>query len=479
MIILNQLNNKLSITIGGVKSFHPFTFDTFENNVRIKSDGFSNVLDFIYSDFVDGDDDNTPFESLTDLVNLLSEYCESQPNIDEISQNLDAFNRLRISSPQTIFDSKQIYDNQPLFWDDQQVSGSGTSSVYNTNRASSTLSVSNLTAGRRVRRTKRRFNYQPGKSLLVKKTFKLETKKTGIKIRDGYFDDRNGVYFYTHADSYGIGVRTSTSGSPFDNLITQTDWNIDKFDGTGPSGLTLSDYKKLLFFFDMEWLGVGIIATGFFFNRKPYYCHFYDTGKSDDLVTMSIPNLPCSTEIENDGTGVAASTTCICATVISEGGLNDTGFPFGLDRDAALFTTGNNTSIYPVLGLRLKSGYLSSSIKLLDISVTCTSSASYNFMLLLNPTIVGTALVWTDIPNSSCQQMNTSTSATTVTGGTKIYTKAAQQGNSGGSDVGSLTTDFNLGSTIAGVSDIVLLCIRRTSGTTETFDAAINFKDQQ
>lgn len=75
MIILNQLNNKLSITIGGVQSFHPFTFDAFENNVRIKSDGFSEVLDFIYSYFVDGDNDNTPFDSLTDLVNLLSDYC--------------------------------------------------------------------------------------------------------------------------------------------------------------------------------------------------------------------------------------------------------------------------------------------------------------------------------------------------------------------------------------------------------------------
>lgn len=37
--------------------------------------------------------------------------------------NLDAFARLRVSNPQTIFDSKQIYDTQPLFWDNQQISG--------------------------------------------------------------------------------------------------------------------------------------------------------------------------------------------------------------------------------------------------------------------------------------------------------------------------------------------------------------------
>src|SRR5512146_2047536 len=38
----------------------------------------------------------------------------------------DAFGRLRSSEPFTIYDSKQLFDNQPLFWDDQQVSGAGT-----------------------------------------------------------------------------------------------------------------------------------------------------------------------------------------------------------------------------------------------------------------------------------------------------------------------------------------------------------------
>ena len=75
-----------------------------------------------------------------------------------IAPNLDAFARLRISNPETIFDSKQLNDKQPLFWDDQQVSGSGTTSTYNTNKASTTLAVSNLTAGKRVRQTFRRFN---------------------------------------------------------------------------------------------------------------------------------------------------------------------------------------------------------------------------------------------------------------------------------------------------------------------------------
>ena len=78
----------------------------------------------------------------------------------------DAFGRLRTSEPYTIFDSKQIFDNQPLFWDDQEESGSGTTSVHDADAARTRIGVANTTAGKRTRQTFMRFNYQPGKSQL-------------------------------------------------------------------------------------------------------------------------------------------------------------------------------------------------------------------------------------------------------------------------------------------------------------------------
>lgn len=83
------------------------------------------------------------------------------------SPSIDAFGRWRVSEAETLFDSKLILDNAPLRWDDSQVSGAGTSSTYNTNQASVTLGVSNLTAGKRVRQSKRRFGYQAGKSQFI------------------------------------------------------------------------------------------------------------------------------------------------------------------------------------------------------------------------------------------------------------------------------------------------------------------------
>ena len=414
-------------------------------------------------------------EDLAAITNLLNTY----------NGTFDAFYRQRMSTPETIFDSKQISNKQPQFFDDQQVSGSGTSSTYNTNQASTTLAVSNLTAGKRVRQTFRRFNYQPGKSMLIEKTFKIDTKKTGIKIKDGYFDDNNGLYFYTHSDDYGFGVRTFTSGVAVDNLIPQSSWNIDKLDGTGinnPSGLNLTSFQKALFFVDFEWLGVGVIAFGFFLGRKPVYCASYDTGTTDALVTLSTPNLPCRTEIENDGTGAAASTTSICCTVVSEGGLKDTGYPYAVTRGITPLVTLNDGDLYPLIAIRLKSTNLGSLIKILDLSISCTSTAVFEYQLLLNPTVTGTAFSFSapaDITNSSIEADVSRTSATKVSGGTLLYSKGGSQGSATPSTSAILNSDFALGSTIAGVSDIVVLVIRRLTGTTETFYATLNIKDQQ
>ncbi|MFN9957026.1 MAG: hypothetical protein ACK55I_28325, partial [bacterium] len=83
---------------------------------------------------------------------------------------IDAFGRQRVSNPEMIFNSKQVFDNQSIYWDDIQESGSGTASAYDKNRASSTLSVSANTVGKRTRQTFMRFNYQAGKAQLIMMT---------------------------------------------------------------------------------------------------------------------------------------------------------------------------------------------------------------------------------------------------------------------------------------------------------------------
>lgn len=395
------------------------------------------------------------------------------------SANLDAFSRLRMSSPETIFDSKQLGDKQPLFWDDQLISGSGGASTYNANQASTTLSVANLTAGRRVRQTFRRFNYQPGKSQLFIQTGIIGTAATGIKRKIGMFDEKNGLFFDQLSTGIGVTVRTYTSGSAVDNRVTQANWNLDKMDGTGASGINLDFSKCQIMFADFEWLGVGRIRFGFVVDGKPYYCHEVLNANNTTLVYMSVPNLPLRYEIENDGTGAAASLTHICSTVISEGGLKDTGFPFSITRGATPLTTLNDADIYPLFAIRLNSSYLTSSIKILDLSIVCTSTAAFNYYLILNPTVTGTALSFSQVTGSSIDAQVNTTNATKVTGGTRLFCLTDNQANTTSGVASVLNSDFYLGSTIAGVSDVIVLGVQRLTGTTESFYGSLNWKDQK
>src|SRR6056297_3389277 len=228
------------------------------------------------------------------------------------TSNIDAFGRLRVSNPETIFDSKNIFDdpnigaaeeNQPLFYDNQEVSGSGTTTLYNKNTASQYLTVSENTARTRIRQTKQRFNYQPGKSTLVFMTFTFCDACSGIINREGMYDNKNGLFLEQDNNILSFVRRTYTSGSTVDNKITQNNWNLDTLDGNGPSGYSLDLTKTNILVFDYEWLGVGRVRMGFVIDGKFIYCHEFLNANNLTEVYMSTPNLPLRSEISNDGTG--------------------------------------------------------------------------------------------------------------------------------------------------------------------------------
>lgn len=334
------------------------------------------------------------------------------------SPSIDAFSRLRVSNPETLFDSKQIFDNQPFFWDDQEVSGSGTTSTYSKPMARSRLAVSETTAGKRVRQTYMRFNYQPGKSQLIFLTTVMSSAETtGITAGVGMFDDDNGLFFQIDGTNLRAVTRTSASGTAVDVSVDQTDFNMDTLDGNGPSGVTLDPTKTQIIVIDFEWLGVGRVRMGFVIDGLIIYCHEFLNANSLTEVYMSTPNLPLRYEIENDGTGAATSMDHICTTVISEGGTQKLGLLRHQDSGS---TAGLSTGTkYAVLGIRLKSGNLGATILMETLSMIATSTNDkLHWELLLNPTVAGT-FIYIDQTNSSVQ-IATGAVANTVTGGTEM-----------------------------------------------------------
>lgn len=407
------------------------------------------------------------------------------------NQNLDAFYRLRISNPQTIFDSKQIHDNQPLFWDDQEVSGTGTSSTYSKPYARTRIGVTNVTAGKRIRQTFRRFDYQPGKSQLVIETFVMSACTGDSYIEVGQHDDNNGIFMKKDVNGVYVGIRSSVTGSPVDNLVHQntaiysTDatstWNIDKMDGTGASGLTIDWTKNVIFFFDYEWLGVGTVALGVFINRKPYYIHYFNHSNLTEQVYMSTPNNPLRYLVSNGGTGNAATLDHICSTVITEGGRQETGIKKGIVRDALAvgLTTGNNTNLYPLIGIRLKTANLGSLIEVLHAHIMATSTADYAWQIVLNPTVAGTAPTWIGKTNSGIEYCFP-TGSTTLTDNTGEVLDCGLGSDSNQSKGGTETntqSDLKLGAKIDGTPDEIYLAVRSIAAGIEVYYATLTFKE--
>jgi hypothetical protein len=81
---------------------------------------------------------------------------------------VDAFGRLRVSSPYTLFDSQSRYASDNSF--DTSTATGGTA-TFNTNQSSTSLAVTTTNGSSAVRQTYRYFPYQPGKSLLILATF--------------------------------------------------------------------------------------------------------------------------------------------------------------------------------------------------------------------------------------------------------------------------------------------------------------------
>lgn len=368
---------------------------------------------------------------------------------------LDAFGRQRVSSPLTIFDSKQIFDNQPLFWDDQEESGSGTTSTHSAAAARTRIAVAATTAGKRTRQTFMRFNYQPGKSQLVVMTGLLANGGAGITAGMGLYDDNNGIFVRSVDGVMQVVRRTSTSGSAVDNAVAQSAWNVDPMDGTGPSGITLDPSTTQIFFLDIEWLGVGRVRCGWVVDGQFYVCHQFLNTNSLTEVYMSTANLPLRYQIENDGTGGTAYVDHICSTVISEGGVQDLGVLRWVSTAGTHIDANAADTLYGVIGIRLKSTAIGATVKLTTMSLLAQTNDNFEWQLVLNPTVAGSP-TFSDQTNSSVQTV-VCDNTNTVTGGIAVAGGFVQS-SSGVTE--PLENAILLGASIAGDRDTIYLCAR-------------------
>jgi hypothetical protein len=415
---------------------------------------------------------------------------------NNVENTLDAFGKLRVTNPTTILDIRfpgNSTGNANFLSNKLQVSNTGNGS-YIGDYQNSRLIISATGAGYYISQSKNYCVYQPGKSLLFMASGVLYPGNTAYTTRIGYFNYstpatpttpltnplvvKNGLYFQHNGGNYSINI--SNNSSTFSS-VNQSSWNIDKMNGTGPSGLTLDFTKAQLFVIDMEWLGIGRVRFGFYAYGKIQYCHQVTNINGVTLPYTSSINLPICYSIHNNSATVTSATafTQICSTVISEGGFSPVGRPFSVSNSTTLVQIAGNVE-EPILFLRGgSSNYNNQNIiptGLSIISTTANNLVLYKLVLFLAGTYGGTQPTWSDVNSTYSVAQYAGNLGSGYNPANGIILDEGYfygRGSNTISQLGDVFTNqvLQLTSNITGLSDILVLTATyiNTTGTTDVY----------
>lgn len=200
-----------------------------------------------------------------------------------------------------------MFDNQNgIFFefDGQTLYAVRRASTYQISGFANLVAGNNYVTGASINGVSTLFSKQlaPGDFIVVKGTsYRVENiaSDTSMIIQPAYRGLSNL--------SYGVITKT------IDSRVPQSSWNMDRMDGTGPSGLNLDIHRMQMFYMDYSWYGAGFIRWGFRgADGAVSYCHKMVNNNVNYEAYMRSGNLPARYE-----TNTFANVTYITANVSS------------------------------------------------------------------------------------------------------------------------------------------------------------------
>ncbi|APO46065.1 hypothetical protein BS614_19885 [Paenibacillus xylanexedens] len=276
-----------------------------------------------------------------------------------------------------------------------------------------------------------RGRYEPGFAGEAGIGIRIPILPIGNQIgRWGFFDDQNGAFFGVNSTNVFVVIRRGGS----DTTFPQSLWNVDRLDGTGPSGATLSLSKGNIFQIVFTWYGYGVIEFRVVIPNPSTLAQevitvhrFSPTGQTSFID----PNLPLRAQIDNNGTA-EAYTLFVGGRQYSIIGKYNPTFRVTSERRRV---TNLTSTLTPVLSFTRKAIFPSGSARTNSVQVdleeiNIISSVDLSYQVLVGGTLDGAFINYptatTIIPDSETALL-VNNSSTTITGGEVVF-----QGVTGG-----------------------------------------------
>jgi hypothetical protein len=434
-------------------------------------------------------------------INISSISISTLGNVSVAGNIYDTFSRLQTETPYTYMTSHVAFTPQ---YEIMGYNSTGTGSVFvDISNCLVQLSTTGSGSSRAFRQSLEYQVYQPGKGHQAIMTWTPQYKGTfddSVAVRCGIYDDYRdkntpagttgprpylfqssiygglgqetdqpsmGHYFELSGNNWFVCERRNSPNNVISVVrIPQNEWNTDTLNpafGNNPSGVTLQKDTESLFWMERQWLGVGNVNMGIYYDAKRIICHQF-LNRNLQIPYTTLNKLPLRTEIEKvaGGSTNPVATASICWASQIDGQYIPMGALFSLPASVIKATTRVNSAPLPVLLLRLQQQYCRATFKMKVLELY--GKAAGVFSILKNPTITG-PITW--IKNPDRRSMieyaifanGTTEPTNTITGGMCILSGFYDKRSSNILGVGGeeLITETAFCSNIKGNPDV--LCI--------------------
>ena len=379
-----------------------------------------------------------------------------------INSSIDSKGRLKVQTQESIFFNTFQYGKETDVWDESTVNGG--SATFNTDQSLVDMSVTSTTGSKIIRQTRQVMRYTSGRQNTLTFSVRLTNPTVGVRRRFGLFNGTDGFYFEDSGTldanglpEYAVVLTSTASGSLVTERVTRNNWNGDKLDGAGPSGITASPTAQQMISVEYEWYGAGQIVFTFIINGLPRVIHIFDTGNRLLLPWSRTPFLPIRLELENFG-GAAGTHHLYQGSnsVLVEGRLVKQGIPSNILTPLTGITLDTALTFYPVVSVRMKPTTLEGIILLSNFVANTLDNTDIYYKVLRNATLNGT---WVDMPDANAFTQYNYTSTGAVTDGNQIDSGFITAGAAVRVEL-SKDADLQLGRGSMGtVSDIITIAI--------------------